>query len=321
MSTKPQLYIHIGQPRTATTTLQYFILNNVDKLEKDGLRYLQAGRSDFENHKELWMSILSALGGTVGKKYSDVKIPELSDTLNKIKMEITREECSKFLVSSEGFSSILRHQNRDDVISYVKNYLSEFCDVSIICYCRAPLSSLLSNYNQRCKTSAYVGPLIDFAFDAMRPVLNQKKLIDFYTEHFTRPRIIMRRYGDYSGHDLICDFLDILGIDATDYSKFPAENASLPIADAEASRIKHNMAGIGAHKIDRYIYGRPQPTPLEWQQFVDDLEAINADNKALFTEYFGEAPDPITLPDLIWAEREINHKVATKNLWRSIQSA
>lgn len=309
------LYLHIGLPKTGTTAIQQFCYKNANTLSERGLTYVEYGRDILPiNHKYLWLSFLDYLGGQPNAKTASQKIDvaPLDTALSGLRDEIMSSSSHQFLVSFEGFSAITLYPDKAEAaLTRLRDTLADICEVVIICYFRDPWKTLLSNYNQRCKGSPFTPPFIDWVMTAGRATLNQKTIIDTFEKVFRRG--VLKLYGDIKGGDFIINFFNDLGVDASELKSVVNANERLFTDKLEASRIRHNISGVvpDTH-VGKMVYGRLQPAENEWTAFLRQLDTANCENAILFKNLFGSNLKPVTVADLIWTERQINHQAPTE---------
>ena len=135
------LYLHIGMHKTATSSLQSFLLQNKEKLKNEGFYYPTEGTyySPIEQGQHfLAHAIQGVVPDYLGKNVNFTK----ESCVNDIRKNISETNCNNIIVSSEHFCNVRNlgdvktiHSVFDQVISHIK----------IIIYLR----KLLTHLNQR----------------------------------------------------------------------------------------------------------------------------------------------------------------------------
>ena len=92
---KPDLILHIGMPKTGTTTIQHFLRINYDILLQGGVLYPQSGRT-YEAHHQF------------AAAFHDFKIDwvphaELGSIIHHLQAEISQTDAKKVIVIVDVF--------------------------------------------------------------------------------------------------------------------------------------------------------------------------------------------------------------------------
>lgn len=99
-----RVYIHIGLPKTATSSIQRFLYDNNDVLSQYGYHYLKTGLSDALkcHHDLVWK-----LGLHKGPSYVQEDIERYSqETLESLRIEVENNPGKDLIISSELFTFI-----------------------------------------------------------------------------------------------------------------------------------------------------------------------------------------------------------------------
>jgi hypothetical protein len=135
---KPNLILHIGSPKTGTSSIQKALINNKELLNEYGYHYLECLRWHDGAHHELAFSIRD-------KSYGELSFC-LEDSLNKIETEVKETEIDNIIISSE----ILFYDTEKDIESFIK-LKKLFRSITLVCYLREPFDYLESLYKQMIK--------------------------------------------------------------------------------------------------------------------------------------------------------------------------
>lgn len=139
-SMKQHYYIHIGNGKTGTTSIQSFLNANRELLKSSGVYYPEASRRDINHH----FLIVGKGGGSLG--LSDQK-----EQWKKVKSEAEASGCPKVVISSERLASLASRES----VNEIKNILGNV-DVSIIYYVRRHDAYMQSAYIQGLKSGDHM---------------------------------------------------------------------------------------------------------------------------------------------------------------------
>ncbi|NDV91686.1 hypothetical protein GTH32_10875 [Alteromonas sp. 345S023] len=184
------ILIHIGPPKSGTSAIQKWLLNNVEELKGQGVFY----------PKHL-IDPNGVSSGNLLSLFTRVKKGKLEFSETK-KQELLRDfelsGCSTLLLSSEFF--FLQHPILAEVFPTAK----------FIAYLRYPVEVIESSYNQGVKRHGEVKKLGVPA----KPKSFQLKTLERFIKSVGKERYILRPYHDacYVGGSLISDFCHVLGL-------------------------------------------------------------------------------------------------------------
>lgn len=293
---KKTVYIHIGMPKTGTSSIQVFLAKNVDGLkandvcypELENLRAAKEGRVTSGNMGYISRSLLPTF-------HAD--FPESSNSqelLSQLAESVNSSENSKVILSSE-FLSVVPEKG----LSELYKALSEH-KVRIIVYFRAQEKFIQSVYAQRVKRHEETESPDAFVEKRLKKdsILNYYKMLEQLSKVFGKSNIIVRVYEKEQlvNNNLLEDFLDAIGIKRNRLfnteqkwaNKTPGKNTiylsrfinnKLP-AYMSSRIIKH----ITAINIDRFM-GRKNIINHDLQQRI--IDSFKDSNKSLAQEYLG----------------------------------
>lgn len=232
------IYIHIGQTKTATTSLQSFFFNNKDWLEQNDILY-----PDIPEHYEI-KSQHRYLAETFNTNHLDfdICINEWRYFIDQVK----NSNCSKVLISEEVFWHLLEQykEKRITAIKWIKERLEQW-QVKIICYLRRQDHWVESWYNQLVKTD--VSHISKLSFDEFIDKYDKFGLLDYHevisnwATVFGSENIIVRPFETlkFKNQDIIDDFMEILNIDELgetirhdQYLQLSLSNAACELAES-----------------------------------------------------------------------------------------
>jgi len=128
-------FIHIGQRKTGTTSLQQFFAMNAQALEAAGVCYTELGRN--ESHRALAQAFVEPR-------------PDVAHLLPKLRQLASANPRQRYLISSEIFE-----RTDPEGITQIRELLQPH-DVRILVYIRNFADQKVSFYNQRTKSGANV---------------------------------------------------------------------------------------------------------------------------------------------------------------------
>jgi hypothetical protein len=222
------IYFHIGQTKTATTTIQAFLHKNRAWLSENGIFYpevpsdhplktqhrflinsMHENKDDFHEALSAWIYLCD---------------------------QIRQSHFETIVISEEVFWHLFEQNNekRIKAINWIRQQLNDF-NVRIVCYLRRQDRWIESWYNQIVKTDVtYTSQL---SIDEFVERYIKYGLFDYYAvlsdwaAAFGDDNIIIRRFEQnyFINSDIIKDFCSIFGITCFDRASFPDDlQVSLP---------------------------------------------------------------------------------------------
>ena len=202
-----RVILHIGYPKTGTTSIQDWLTENADQLEEQGVRYVRAGRyplgsgSDHIQHVNLGLDLR-------GSKRANPKRGLVRDAAE----EIARSSCQTYVISSENFASF-----KPDMIARLASELQGggALDWTVIVYLRRQDQWTESLYSTRLRRNTL------YSFDEYLEHSNLVSAAHFaprmqeWEAVFGRESLVVRDFGQAVGVGIVQDFLACAGI-ATD---------------------------------------------------------------------------------------------------------
>lgn len=236
---KPRLFLHIGHPKTGTTSIQTFLLANRQTLRGLGILYPETGIHD-SAHRLLSPAYYAAAGLE----------NEAPLQMTRLLAEIEAAACPVIVLSFEGFCG-------DNPACFTA--LRDRFDTTVIYYVRRQDHIAQSRYAQHVRS---------FLMQEIRPpalAIRQKgflpdylRVLRLYEAVFGRERLAVRVFERDAlvGRDLIADFLHVTGIAPSpafvpptssnaslkrDYLAFKRHCNLLPFLDDEQRRLNKNL--------------------------------------------------------------------------------
>ncbi len=318
MKTTKKIFIHIGQHKTGSTSIQQALINNSDTLKKYNLFYYNKkpnGRTDA--HVSSWIKPIRS------DDYDDLAIiiqPE------KLAIEVSKLS-GNVIISSEEFSWI---QNKD-ALSRFKHSLKKYFDsIFIIAYIRRQDSQVVSFCQEEAKSG---GGMKEYGFFQCenRAMPKYKKYYDQYLDYNIRLskwadvfkdenlfiRIFDKNY--LYKEDVVLDFFKLIGINKD--IQFASFNESWGF---EKTKIVYLME---KNKINKYfkniIYqnldnsSKRLPSRFEAMEFysfykesnkkLNSRFSLNSTNKFIFDEDFSIYPEE---SGDVWTEESANKAIS-----------
>lgn len=264
------LYIHIGCPKTGTTSLQYFCHENQELLAKHGVYFpifaqRYPGVGHFRNAHFLF-----------GHQYnSDGQIELLEEKrIFRLNMDHIIYNFSKYdniLISDEGLWYAAHYNKKDLWETLQKEALANSFKIKIIVYLRRQDALLNSIWNQKIKEAKqrYRFMTWDKFTNLSVPAayLNYDEGLSEIASYFGSENIIVRRYGKryFKNGSIYDDFMDALRLTLTE--------------DYTISEFKRNLGLSGnAREIQRILNTIPDATQDELSYFKRLLANVSLEN-------------------------------------------
>jgi hypothetical protein len=279
--TRPRLYIHIGHPKTGTTSIQTFLLENRDALRAEGILVPRAGVVQGGHHglTRNWYGVRAR------EDRSELQLDALMG-------EIRAERLPAAVISSEGF--IQENPAR------LAERLGRECDITILYYIRRQDWVVESVYAQRVRS--YIQLAVETPGE-MLPLLMPRylKVLTRYSQAFDRSRIRVRPFEKeaFAGGALLADFLTLLGADPARYPEADRRrNTAFKRNYLEFKRpcnllplLEHEHQALG-DELDRLSAADDTPQPrhlLSHAERIGLLESFADENAAIARDYRGRA--------------------------------
>lgn len=223
------LDLHIGYPKTGTTSLQNVLVNNTDILLRKGSLYPTTGRIGNAHH------------GYVYSLTSDPRYQEeceFTTLLDKLKSEVAQAKTLRTIISSETLV-FTKHLDR-----IAESFKSMFTEVNILIALRNPVDWIYSDYNQGVKahrniTDTFNGFVTKISKFPKGP-LNYAHQVDKWAKYFGEDSI---QIVDFERHKtaLLPRLLNLLNIEHSELrevnSKLKNDNKSVSLEELEAIRV------------------------------------------------------------------------------------
>jgi len=309
-SAKKKLFIHIGTPKTGTSSLQWFLYNNYDKLLEQGILYPKSIVESCHNPKQQPLFSCIHSGNANG----------LNALLQRISSEIT-PSAAFIIVSSEGF-----YHHTDELTEnswHLIRQLGRLYDLRIIVFLRPQADYIESMYRQYMKNPKGInveyGSGLTIQELMARPKLKQN--MDYYGSLMRwaatvgEDNVIVREYS--SG--VIDDFISLFDLDAGFNKSDIVRNTSITRQMAEILRrvnplFDNKKRNILIQQMESFLRRYPVKddktllSPRERSELYEHYRNGNdlvsqkwLHNNRLFSKY-------ITNKDETWEPLEMDHE-------------
>lgn len=216
------VYFHIGQTKTATTTLQAFFFQNRPWLEARGIFYPHVPEENplKMQHRFLLTSIMERKGDySAAQRYWD-----------DLNQQIAAKDLPKVLISEETFWHLFEQDlpRRAEAIHWIGQQLKDY-DVRIICYLRRQDRWIESWYNQIVKTDvnrASKLSILDFVNRYNEfGLLDYHAVLNDWAAEFGKEKIVVRPFetGRFLNGDVVQDFCGLLGLPDVAGASYPED--------------------------------------------------------------------------------------------------
>lgn len=204
------LILHIGAHKTGSTSIQYALGTNGERLRQHAILFPTAARIN-RSHRRIVFGLRKRPDPVAG----DVPDPERE--VEAVLREIAEIGPAKVIVSCEAMFGLDRRS-----IRFIRDRFKAF-DTQVIVYIRRQDNMLLSIYNQRIKTTRnqFHVSFKNVLGDPRRYVDDYRLYFDRWSAIFGKENIIARCYEQVG--DVVTDFQGLVGI------PFPLIDADAPI--------------------------------------------------------------------------------------------
>jgi hypothetical protein len=197
---KINVFIHIGPPKTGTSSIQFWLNRNRIFLKKRGIHYpnhlIDENGVSSGNVRRLFHP-------RGGKK----NLRPIAGSREVLLVETEKKRCHSLLLSSEKF------------FFQLSDVMEIFPEAKLIAYIRFPLDVIESKYKQSLKRSTTTRPFCEVV---QEPVALHLELLDQLIESYGRKKFILRSFSPacFDEGELISDFLSAIGLKKTSYSAY-----------------------------------------------------------------------------------------------------
>ena len=208
-SSQKTIFLHIGVPKTGSSTIQKGLYHNQKRLRRNGFLYPRSGLIG-TNHKNIFFQLTSM-------EDHRAKYTPGAGNLEELAKEISETRFNKIMISAEHFALFNSSQ-----IKTLQNALNPFL-TKVIVYLRRQDQVIQSGWSQNAKrlvTKKSLDQNIDEEISTNKSVYHYDYLLKKWAKAFGKENLILRIFepDNLSGH-IFHDFLKTCGIESPD--KFP----------------------------------------------------------------------------------------------------
>lgn len=276
-----KLFLHIGPPKTGTSTIQDFLYHNRNNLRNFGYLYPQTGIK-FSGQHNLAQIIIK----------SELAKPN-AGTWKEFHSEIENANFENIIISSEFFSMANKKQ-----IEILKSEL-KFYEVTIIIYLRRQDLRLESQYTEAVKKGRCAIDILSFV-EKRRNESDYYKLLERWKQAFGINNLIVRPLEKAQIPNICHDILKTVGID--DYNSFskidntnirPGRKALevLKLANKVYKNLPKKSREKSVRKIKNYLQDNWNEEGkyrlISYSESVKIIEEYKESNQAVAQEYLG----------------------------------
>lgn len=234
------LFLHIGPPKTGSSTIQEFLYQNIDNLNKSGYLYPQTGIKLSAQHNLAHLIINS-------KKANSTR-----GTWQEVHQEIEEEKLDNVIISSEYFALANRKQ-----IKILETELEPY-QVKVIIYLRRQDLRLESQYAQNVKKGLCATNILPFV-ETKKDESDYYQLLKPWRRVFGINNVIVRPLEKTQVPNICHDILNVIGI-----------KESAHFNDIDSKNLKPGRKTLEVLKLANHVY---QNMPR--QQKKKSIEQIN----------------------------------------------
>lgn len=321
------LFLHVGLPKTGSSSIQYFLASNAKKLFKKGLHYPNLF-GEVEN--TLKVKIGSGNGHAISRVLTGAKKGTKGQTAKTVfavlSKALIRAEGRDLLISSEGLYKISSKKHIERIHEIAK---SHGYSIKVIIYLRRQDQALTSIYNQKVKRHRQTSSLVNWVSEFYKKEERLKfySLLERLSSQYGKENIIPRVFErqQLKNNDLIYDFCSVLGIEMSkDFVRsIGKKNPSLSEKSVELMR-QLNYLNPTKTFTNRYMDVEQvlqdnlgvlnQKDKLPYELANEVVQFFNEENKKVASEYFGRKdgvlfqsmPTESTPEELTFSTKEIS---------------
>lgn len=290
-----KLFLHVGNYKTGTTSIQYCMQSNSDLLLSHGYYYFMLSGKSGKVHPH---EIVRFVGGShEGARFNDT--PNLAKNINEVKVE-------NVILSTERMSWI---SDASEIADFIKALSSDF-EVVVVWYLRRQDEQIVSHYQQASKGRSpaykYFGP--------GRSAIPANRDYSSYLDYDSKIRIwegvtgidsIIVRSFERSAlykNDAVSDFLKVIGLESDPFN-IATKNVSLGFVQQKVGLIlNERLYGELSDLVRRELPkgGKFLPPRAEaemfYSRFVESNENLNkryrvTENYGIFSQDFSKYPE------------------------------
>ena len=222
--------IHLGTPKTGTTSIQTIFSFNKDVLKTRSVLYPGSQLK----HKALLRSLCNEF----------TLSPDEHSVLNEINSEIKKTDCETVFISDENFFNWSHKINFDKLKIFLENFFDE--SEFVICF-RNPYDSLRSRCQEQIKSS---GRTFEDLYERVYP-LPIKENFEKIRQEFPDSKFHILKYEESDNHLFLPEFFKTLNIEFSNLKKFDRIRANESLSQEAAYLISIFNKAVQAGEIEK----------------------------------------------------------------------
>lgn len=299
------LHIHIGTPKTATTAIQFFCMENAEKLAREGYCYptfpFDYPGTNKSHNGSFLLSVLKDKDGKRDTEQEERNFREGMDIVKKLFLEYDH-----IILSHEGIWRKADSVKKDFWEIMVREAKDSEFQIHVIVYLRRQDKYFISNWNQKIKRTCYKATIEEYTESVDRQKLDYYGKLERLSAAVGKDHITVRRFDSsyFEGGSIYSDFLSIFDIALTEEYKVSQDvrNIGLYGNTHEIKRVLNSFPWMKDEQIQRYIMEILQDDsvlskkeyPCEMysgEEIRELLESYKESNQKVAKEYLKEGPD------------------------------
>lgn len=267
------LYLHIGTPKTATSSIQKFLTDNSENLEKKGYCFPPSQYTYPKvNPRRNGHFLIAKVRDENGKKDVEKEQWYWDEGMKQVREKF--EKFDQVILSDESIWYCLSYRKKSVLRDLQKEAQKDHFQIKVIVYLRRQDDFLLSRWNQFIKQNmSYVAKLtcdeyFNEGYKKEEKLFEYDRKLDEIAEVIGKENLIVRRFEPKVWHNgsIIYDFMHEIGLDANDGFCPLEENVNLRIGKNET-------------EMKRLINLNPDFSPKEIAYMGNFLKDISKDDQ------------------------------------------
>ena len=217
------LYLHIGTPKTATSSIQKFLTDNSENLEKKGYCFPPSQYTYPKvNPRRNGHFLIAKVREENGKKDVEKEQWYWDEGMKQVRKKF--EKFDQVILSDESIWYCLSYRKKSVLRDLQKEAQKDHFQIKVIVYLRRQDDFLLSRWNQFIKQNmSYVAKLtcdeyFNEGYKKEEKLFEYDRKLDEIAEVIGKENLIVRRFEPKVWHNgsIIYDFMHEIGLDAED---------------------------------------------------------------------------------------------------------
>lgn len=267
------LYLHIGTPKTATSSIQKFLTDNSENLEKKGYCFPPSQYTYPKvNPRRNGHFLIAKVRDENGKKDVEKEQWYWDEGMKQLREKF--EKFDQVILSDESIWYCLSYRKKSVLRDLQKEAQKDHFQIKVIVYLRRQDDFLLSRWNQFIKQNmSYVAKLtcdeyFNEGYKKEEKLFEYDRKLDEIAEVIGKENLIVRRFEPkvWNNGSIIYDFMHEIGLDAND--------GFCPLEETVNLRIGKNET-----EMKRLINLNPDFSPKEIAYMGNFLKDISKDDQ------------------------------------------